>query len=68
MPVTRGCTVAKFPALHPVGRVLTGVASDSLKVLLGPQGKREPFHFYRKRHNPRAHVEEEWVVDKVRRG
>ena len=36
-----------------------------LKYYVAPQGKREPFHFYRKRHNPRAHVEEEWVLDKV---
>ena len=36
-----------------------------LKYYVAPQGKREAFHFHRKRNNPRAHVEEEWVLDKV---
>ena len=36
-----------------------------LKYYVAPQNKREAFHFYRKRHNPRAHVEEESILDKV---
>ena len=36
-----------------------------LKYYVAPKGKWEPFHFYRKRHNPRAHVKEESVLDKV---
>ena len=35
-----------------------------LKYNVAPQGKREPFHFYRNRHIPRAEAEE-WVLQKV---
>ena len=39
-----------------------------LKPYLAPTGgRREPFHFYRKRHNPRASEEEELVLDRVLR-
>ena len=40
--------------------------ASRLKYYVAPQGKREPYYFYRKRHNPRATEEEdEWVLDGV---